>query len=121
MGKKTAKIVKQQTNVAKNTTGNRVEALEEEIQEEEHQEATSEMEKSKDPEPSEPAKQHQENEEQNEEPAHSPVRKDPVTISEGSTTRSRAKASSEEITDTSIEDQEPLSRKGRKTNKIIRE
>ena len=50
-GKKSAKTVKQQSNVAKNTTGNRFEALEEEVQEEEHQEATPEMEKSKDPEP----------------------------------------------------------------------
>ena len=48
-------------------------------------------------------------------------RKDPVQISEGSVTRSRAKVSSEEITDTSIEEQEPLSRKGRKSNKALRE
>ena len=52
-------------------------------------------------------------------------RKDPAQLSEGSVegsvTRSRAKASSEDITDTSVEEQEPLSRKGRKSNKIIRE
>ena len=41
--------------------------------------------------------------------------------SEGSVTRSKAKASSEESTDNSTEEQEPLSRKGRKTNRIIRE
>ena len=43
------------------------------------------------------------------------------TFSEGSVTRSKAKASTEEMTDISIEEQEPLSRKGRKTNKVIRE
>ena len=83
--------------MAKNTTGNRYEALEEETQEEEHQETIPEMEKQKDPDPSDPAPQHQENEVQNEEPARSSERKDPVTISEGSVTRSRAKVSSEEI------------------------
>ena len=44
-----------------------------------------------------------------------------VQIFEGSITRSREKSSSEEIIDTSIEEQEPLSRKGRKSNKAIRE
>ena len=39
----------------------------------------------------------------------------------GSITRSKAKASTEEMTDTSIEEQESIPRKGRKTNKIIRE
>ena len=48
-------------------------------------------------------------------------RKDPIQIFEGSVTRSRAKVILEEITDTSIEEQEPLSRKGRKSNKAIRE
>ena len=48
-------------------------------------------------------------------------RKDQATTSEGSITRSREKASSEEITDTSIKEQEPLSRKGRKSNNVIRE
>ena len=79
------------------------------------------MEKQKDPVPSDPAPQHQENEAQNEEPARSIERKDPVTIFEGSVTRLRAKLSSKEITDTSVEEQEPLSRKGRKSNKAIRE
>ena len=105
----------------KNTTGNRYEALEEETQEEEHQETIPEMEKQKDPDPLDPTPQHQENEVQNEEPTRSTERKDPVTISEGSVTRSRAKVSSEEITDTSAEEQEPISRKGRKSNKVIRE
>ena len=41
--------------------------------------------------------------------------------SEGSVTRSKEKASSEESTDNSTEEQEPLSRKGRNSNKIIRE
>ena len=48
-------------------------------------------------------------------------RKESEQISEGSITRSKAKVSSEEITDTSIEEQEPLSRKGRKSNKALRE
>ena len=48
-------------------------------------------------------------------------RKEAVTNSEGSVTRSRAKACTEEATDTSTEEQEPLSRKGRKSNKSIRE
>ena len=41
--------------------------------------------------------------------------------SKGSVTRSREKSSSKETTDTSVEEQEPLSRKGRKSNKAIRE
>ena len=41
--------------------------------------------------------------------------------SDGSVTRSKAKACSEESTDNSTEEQEPLSRKGRNSNKIIRE
>ena len=52
-------------------------------------------------------------------------RKDPAQLSkvlvEGSVTRSRAKASSEDITDTSVEEHESSSRKGRKSNKVIRE
>ena len=48
-------------------------------------------------------------------------KKDKATTSEGSITRSRARLSTEEHTDTSVEEQEPLSRKGRKTNKVIRE
>ena len=48
-------------------------------------------------------------------------RKEAVANSEGSVTRSRAKACSEEATDTSAEEREPLSRKGRKSNKAIRE
>ena len=107
--------------MAKNTTENRYEALDEETKEEEQQETIPEMEKQKDPDPSDLAPQHQENEAQNEEPARSTERKDPVTISEGSITRSRAKVSSKETTNTSVEEQEPLSRKGRKSNKVIRE
>ena len=42
-------------------------------------------------------------------------------ISEGSVTQSKTKDCSEESTDNSTEEQEPLSRKGRKSNKIIRE
>ena len=52
---------------------------------------------------------------------HSKRKKEMETISEGSVTRSKEKASTEEMIDTSIEEQEPLSRKGRKTNKVIRE
>ena len=48
-------------------------------------------------------------------------RKDHVQNYEVSVTRSREKVSSEEITDTSVEEQEPLPRKGRKSNKAIRE
>ena len=52
-------------------------------------------------------------------------RKDPAQQSEGSVegsvTRSKAKASSKDITDTSVEEQETASWKGRKSNKIIRE
>ena len=65
--------------------------------------------------------QHQEKEDQEEGTRHSKERKDIASKSEGSITRSRKKASSKEITDTSIEEQEPLSRKGRKSNKAIRE
>ena len=65
--------------------------------------------------------QHQEKEAQEEGSGHSKERKDPASISEGSVTISRAKASSEEITNTLVEEQEPLSRKGRKSNKAIRE
>ena len=120
-GKKTVKATRQQSNMAKNTSGNRFEVLEEDIQDEEHQETTAEVEKQKDPISKEADMQQLEKEEQNEEAAHSPPGKEPAAISEGSITRSRAKASTEEITDTSTEEQEPLSRKGRKSNKIIRE
>ena len=48
-------------------------------------------------------------------------RKEMETTSEGSINRSKEKASTKDMTDTSIEEQEPLSRKGRKTNKVIRE
>ena len=48
-------------------------------------------------------------------------RKEVVANSKGSVTRSREKACSEEAIDTSTEEQEPLSRKGRKSNKSIRE
>ena len=48
-------------------------------------------------------------------------RQEQAATSEGSITRARERASTEEATDTSIEEQEPLSRKGRKSNKIIRE
>ena len=41
--------------------------------------------------------------------------------SKGSVTWSKEKACSEESTDNSTEEQEPFSRKGRKSNKIIRE
>ena len=43
------------------------------------------------------------------------------TFSEGSVTRSKAKSIREEMTDSSIEEQESLPRKGRKNNKAIRE
>ena len=65
--------------------------------------------------------QHQEKEAQEEGSGHSKERKDLASKSEGSVTRSRAKESSEYITDTSVEEQEPLSRIGRKSNKAIRE
>ena len=48
-------------------------------------------------------------------------RKDVAANFEGSVTRSREKASSEETKDTSAEEQEPLSKKWRKSNKSIRE
>ena len=56
-----------------------------------------------------------------EEPAQPEAMKETTIKSEGSVTWSKAKASSEESTDNSTEEQEPLSRKGRKSNKIIRE
>ena len=49
------------------------------------------------------------------------ARKEAATNLEGSVTRSREKACFEESTDISAEEQEPLSRKGRKSNKTIRE
>ena len=49
------------------------------------------------------------------------VRKEGTANSKGSVTCSRAKACSEESTDNSIEEQEPHSRKGRKSNKTLRE
>ena len=48
------------------------------------------------------------------------VRKEATANSEGSVTRSREKACSKESTDNSIEEQEPHSRKGRKSNKTLR-
>ena len=103
------------------TPGNRYEALEVETQEEENQEENLEMVQQQDIEPSASVPQHQEKEDQEEGTGHSKERKDIASKSEGSITRSRKKASSKEITDTSIEEQEPLSRKGRKSNKAIRE
>ena len=49
------------------------------------------------------------------------VRKEGTTNSEGPVTRSREKSCTEETTENSIEQQEPQSRKGRKSNKILRE
>ena len=48
-------------------------------------------------------------------------KKEAAANSEGSVTRSKEKSCSEESTDFSVEEQEPLSRKGRKSNKTIRE
>ena len=79
----------------------------------------------KDKEPSASLSQLQEKEVMDEGIGGTTERKDPVQQSEGSVdgsmTRSRAKASSEDITETSAEEQEPSTRKGRKTNKVIRE
>ena len=79
------------------------------------------MAQQQDNEPTASVPQHQEKEVQEEGTGQSKERKDPALNSEGSVTRSREKASSEETTDTSAEEQEPLSRKGRKSNKAIRE
>ena len=49
------------------------------------------------------------------------VRKEGTTNSEGSVTHSREKASTKETIDNSNEEQEPQSRKGRKSNKTLRE
>ena len=49
------------------------------------------------------------------------VRKEGTSNSEESITRSREKTCTEESKDNSIEEQEPHSRKGRKSNKILRE
>ena len=62
-----------------------------------------------------------EKEDQEEDMAQPQERKEVVANSEGSVTRLREKACSEEVIDTSTEEQEPLSKKGRKSNKAIRE
>ena len=49
------------------------------------------------------------------------VRKEGIANSKGSVTHSREKACTEESIDNSIEEQEPHSRKGRKSNKTLRE
>ena len=49
------------------------------------------------------------------------ARKEAATNYEESVTRSREKACIEEAIETSTKEQEPLSRKGRKSNKVIRE
>ena len=71
------------------------------------------------------ASQHQEKEVMEEGNECPTERKDLAQTSEGSVEgsiiRSRAKASSEDTTDNSVEEQEPTSKKGRKSNKIIRE
>ena len=53
--------------------------------------------------------------------AHPLARKETATNFEGLVIRSRAKACSEESTYISTEEHEPLSRKGRKSNKTIQE
>ena len=99
--------------------------MEEESPEEENREAIPDTTQQKDKEPLVPISQHQEKEVMDKGIGCPTERKDPVQISEGSVegsvTRSRAKASSEDITETSVEEQEPSSRKGRKSNKVIRE
>ena len=124
-GKKTAKPQKQQNDMAKNTFENRFEALEEESLEEETCEAIPDMTQQKDKEPLASVSWHQEKEVMDEGTRCPTERKDPAQqlegSVEGSVTRSRAKASSEDITDTSVEEQEPSSWKGRKSNKVIRE
>ena len=56
-----------------------------------------------------------------EEPSQPEAMKVTKINSEGLVTHSKAKACSEESTNNSVEEQEPLSRKGRNSNKIIRE
>ena len=91
------------------------------MQEEKNPEENPELAQQQDNEPPALLLQHQGKEYQEEGIGHPKERKDTVTNAEGSVTRSRAKSSSEEITDTSIEEKEPLSRKGRKSNKVIRD
>ena len=135
-GKRAAKPSKQQIPTSKSPPENRFEVLETETQEAENQEENPEMEHQLNSEPQVivPTNQEQEGREegsevplnqgketQEEGPGNSGERKDKATTSEGSITRSRARTSTKENIDTSIEEQEPLSRKGRKSNKIIKE
>ena len=107
---------------------NKFAALEVESQDEGNQEETPENEEES-PDPVQQqdneslviVSQPQQKQTQEEEAKHHKGTKYMETISEGSVTRSKAKASTEEITETSTEEQEPLSRKGRKSNKAIRE
>ena len=131
-GKRTAKPSKQQNPTSKNSSGNRFEVLDIETPEEGNKEKTPEMENQEaDPPVNAP---HQDKEDQGEGPgdtqsqekevlgkgSESPKeRHEQAANSEGSNTRAGAKASAEEITDTYTEEQEPQSRKGRKSNRII--
>ena len=125
-GKKAAKPQKQQNPSTKSPPGNKFAALEVETQDEgnlaenpENQEDIPDPVLHQTYEVPETVVQPQKS--QDEEAEQLKGRKEMETISEGSVTRSKAKASTEEMTDTSIEEQESLPRKGRKTNKVIRE
>ena len=133
-GKKAAKPSKQQNTSTKSASGNRFEALETEDQEAEKQVEDPKDDTQPSSEPQAASASHQEKEgreggpevrmekeTQEEDLGDYGDKIDKTMTSEGSITRSRAKFSTEEQTDTSVEEQEPLSRKGRKTNKVIRE
>ena len=133
-GKKEAKPSKQQIPSSKSPPGNRFEVLETEDQEAENQVENPEMDNQPSSEPqiviTSPQMQKgredgpeapPEKETQAEGLGNIGDRKDKPATSEGSITRSRERIGTEETTDTSVEEQEPLSRKGRKTNKTIKE
>ena len=122
-GKKTVKTIaaKQPHILAKSASENRYDALQTEEQEIETPEENAEEAPHQEQEtPTEVPPQKEKNDSE-EDIAQAMVRKEASTNSEGLVTRFRAKACSEEFTDNSIEEQEPHSRKGRKSNKTLRE
>ena len=105
----------------KSAPKNRFEVLQTEAQEIETQEENAEDALHQEDETPIDVPPQKEKEDLDEDMAQPLEKKEAATNSEGSVTRSRAKACTEEATDTSTEEQEPLSRKGRKSNKAIRE
>ena len=120
-GKKTTKSLKQLHIPSKSAPENWFEVLQVETQEIETQEENPKAVHRQEDETPVVVPSHQEKEVHEEVMVQPQEMREAVEKSEGSVTRSRAKACSEEATDTSTKEQEPLSREGRKSNKAIRE